>query len=139
MTAATDGGKAAPLGVYVHFPYCERICPYCDFVVAGRARARIDHRAYADAVLCELARRADACAGRPLGSVYFGGGTPSLWEPREVGRVLEAVVRCAGATVEPLEVTLEANPSSLDRPTARALVASGVDRLSLGVQSLDAG
>ncbi|MBI4952871.1 MAG: radical SAM family heme chaperone HemW [Myxococcales bacterium] len=139
MKAATDGGTAAPLGVYVHFPYCERVCPYCDFVVAGRARARIDHRGYADAVLAELARRGQALAGRPLASVYFGGGTPSLWEPREVGRVLEAIVRRAGSTSDLLEVTLEANPSSLDLATARALVAAGVDRLSLGVQSLDAG
>ena len=130
---------AVPIGVYVHFPYCERVCPYCDFAVAGRARGRIDHAGYADAVLRELGWRAEGLRNRSLASVYFGGGTPSLWEPRELGRVLDAIVACAAGSDGDLEVTVECNPESLDLASARALVAAGANRLSLGVQTLDEG
>src|SRR5579883_2628910 len=125
------------MGVYVHFPWCLAKCPYCDFVSYAAARDAIDHAAYADAVVSEIDRRAPAAAGRRVRSVFFGGGTPSLWEPRELGRVLARVVRAAETVGDAgLEVTVECNPSSLDEDRARALLDVGVNRLSVGVQSL---
>ena len=126
-----------PIGVYVHFPFCLKKCPYCDFVSFARERARIDHAGYADAVIAELGRRREALAGRRLGTVFFGGGTPSLWEPAELGRVLRAVVDAAEAREDDVEITAECNPTSLDEDRARALCDQGVNRLSIGVQGLD--
>src|SRR5579859_4952632 len=124
-------------GVYVHFPWCLSKCPYCDFVSYARERAAIDHAAYADAVLRELDERASSVEGRRIDTIFFGGGTPSLWEPRELGRVVRGIrerLGCAGAG--DLEVTVECNPTSLDADRARALVDQGVNRVSIGVQSL---
>ncbi|KYF54629.1 coproporphyrinogen III oxidase, partial [Sorangium cellulosum] len=127
-----------PITAYVHFPWCLKKCPYCDFVSFAKAREAIDHRGYADAVLAELRRRADALGERELRSVFFGGGTPSLWEPDEMGRVLAAITAAAGRLSPDLEVTVECNPTSLDEQRARAFRAIGVNRLSVGVQGLDA-
>lgn len=127
--------------VYVHFPYCLAKCPYCDFVSYATERTAIDHAGYADAVVRELEARVDAIASRistwTVGSVFFGGGTPSLWEPAELGRVL-ARVRALLPLSADAEVTVECNPTSLDAARARALVDVGVGRLSVGTQSLDA-
>jgi oxygen-independent coproporphyrinogen-3 oxidase len=127
--------NAARAGVYVHFPWCLAKCPYCDFVSYARPREAIDHAAYADAVLRELAERARAVEGRRIESVFFGGGTPSLWEPKELGRVLDGIRATLPCTDE-LEVTVECNPTSIDENRARALVEVGVGRVSIGVQSL---
>lgn len=121
---------------YVHFPYCLEKCPYCDFVSYAKPRRAIDHAGYADAILRELSARAPAFAGRALGSVFFGGGTPSLWEARELGRVITGL-RTTFPGAQDLEITVECNPTSLDRAHADALAAAGVNRLSIGVQSLD--
>lgn len=126
-----------PTSVYVHFPWCLKKCPYCDFATRKIDSPDLPHAAYADAVLRELDRRSDALAGRTLVSVFFGGGTPSLWEPHALGRVLRGVRAAFDDTADDLEVTVECNPSSLDRNKAAALRAQGVDRLSVGVQSLD--
>lgn len=126
-----------PTSVYVHFPWCLKKCPYCDFATRKIDRPDVPHRAYADAVLRELARRAPELADRELVSVFFGGGTPSLWEPAELGRVLGAVRQAFAQRAEALEVTVECNPSSLDERRAAQLVEQGVDRLSVGLQSLD--
>lgn len=121
--------------VYVHFPYCLAKCPYCDFVSYATERSDIDHRAYADAVLAELEARRGWIEGRTIGSVFFGGGTPSLWEPSELGRVLRAIL--ASQPVSPdVEITVECNPTSLDGERARAFRDFGVNRLSIGTQSL---
>lgn len=125
------------LSVYVHFPWCLQKCPYCDFASATIRRDEVPHAAYADAVLRELAWRAGTIADATLASVYFGGGTPSLWDASELGRVLRAVRERFPRAIEPLEVTVECNPSSLDAGRARALVGAGASRLSIGVQSLD--
>ncbi|MCC6874547.1 MAG: radical SAM family heme chaperone HemW, partial [Sandaracinaceae bacterium] len=112
--------------------------PYCDFASEATAREQVPHAGYADAVLRELEARAPSVEGRPLTSVVFGGGTPSLGDPRELARVLAAL----RGVLEPepsLEVTVECNPTSLDRARAAALREAGVDRLSIGVQSLDDG
>lgn len=128
--------------IYVHFPWCLAKCPYCDFVSYASEREDIDHAGYADAILREAEARARVLAERgtferagPVGSIFFGGGTPSLWEPRELGRVL-ARLRALFPTSASLEVTVECNPTSLDEDRARALVDVGVDRLSIGTQSL---
>lgn len=122
--------------VYVHFPYCLAKCPYCDFVSYKADPAAIDHVGYADAVLRELEARVSAIgARRALGSVFFGGGTPSLWSPGELGRVLRGIRERFDVT-DALEVTVECNPTSLDEAKARALLEVGVNRLSIGTQSL---
>ena len=124
--------------LYVHFPWCLAKCPYCDFVSYATPREAIDHVGYADAVIRELDARAAFVRGsRPLvlGSVFFGGGTPSLWEAVELGRVLAAAKERFEVEAD-LEVTVECNPTSLDRGRAEALHAVGVDRLSIGTQSL---
>ena len=125
--------------VYVHFPWCLAKCPYCDFVsyVPPEGRPSIDHGAYADAVVRELDARAPRFEGRRIDSVFFGGGTPSLWDAAELGRVL-AAIRERLRTGPALEVTVECNPTSLGEDNAKALAQVGVNRLSIGVQSLDA-
>jgi putative oxygen-independent coproporphyrinogen III oxidase len=127
--------------IYIHFPWCLAKCPYCDFVSYAAEREDIDHVGYADAVVREAEGRARQLAHRgrtlEIGSIFFGGGTPSLWEPRELGRVLERL-RAIFPTKADLEVTVECNPTSLDEGRARALRDVGVDRLSIGTQSLRA-
>ncbi len=123
------------IGVYVHFPYCRARCPYCDFKVD--VVRSIPHEAYADAVIGELDARREDLADRNLRSIYFGGGTPSLWDAECIERVISAVVGVTGADSHALEVTIEANPNGLDRRHLDAFVGAGINRLSLGVQSFD--
>jgi putative oxygen-independent coproporphyrinogen III oxidase len=123
-----------PLGLYIHWPYCARVCPYCDFNVV-RARGRDGEAArLAEAILADLEAQAARLPDRRLVSVFFGGGTPSLLDPADVARLTEAARRAwpGGADVE---VTLEANPA--DARAFAAFAEAGVNRLSLGVQSLD--
>lgn len=119
-------------GVYVHYPYCRRHCPYCDFNVTVRA---VEPEAYRDAVIAELAARADAFEGPAL-SVYFGGGTPGLWRADCIGAVVDAVDARLG-TAGDVEVTVECNPEDVTVDGVRALAAAGVNRVSLGCQSFD--
>jgi len=131
------GLEVARRGLYVHFPYCLRRCPYCDFTIAI-ARS-VPGTRYADAVLAELRLRLaerPAWADRPLDSIYLGGGTPSLWDAREVGRVLEGFA-AALALASDAEISLEANPEVADTARLGGYRAAGVNRLSLGVQSFD--
>ncbi|HEX3595791.1 MAG TPA: radical SAM family heme chaperone HemW [Polyangiaceae bacterium] len=124
-------------GVYVHFPWCLQKCGYCDFLSVKAPRESIDHEGYARAVVGELSRRLLDCPNIRLSSVFFGGGTPSLWEPAELGRVLRAIREGFFASRCDLEITVECNPSSLDEGRARVLLDAGVTRLSIGIQSLD--
>ncbi len=120
--------------VYVHFPYCAAKCPYCDFGV--HVVASIPQRAFTDALLVELDRRLERepWPTEPAGSVYLGGGTPSLWDPAELGRFLEGLAArvpvAAGA-----EVTLEANPGVAESRHLAEARAAGVNRVSFGTQS----
>ncbi len=124
------------LGVYLHVPFCERICPYCDFpVVAARTLGRATEQRYVAALRTELAARRGDFSGRRLATVYFGGGTPSLLSPESVRELLDAV-RGAFAG-EPAEVTLEVNPSTLERERLPGFRAAGIDRVSVGIQSFD--
>ena len=132
----TEASAARGLGVYVHFPWCLSKCPYCDFVAFAAPRSAIDGAAYTEAVLAELRVRCGGLEGRRVASVFFGGGTPSLWGAREVGRVIESIARELPCEAD-LEISLECDPSSLDEDLARALVGAGVGRLSIGVQALD--
>lgn len=125
------------LSVYVHFPWCLRKCPYCDFATSPKERDAIPHADYTAAVLRELSARREALGDAALFSVFFGGGTPSLWDPRALGRVVRGITDGFGAHADDVEITVECNPSSLDRDAARALRDVGVNRLSVGVQSLD--
>jgi oxygen-independent coproporphyrinogen-3 oxidase len=126
------------LGVYVHFPWCLKKCPYCDFLSVARERSTIPHGAYADAVLAELHARRRTLAAPRIASIFFGGGTPSLWEPSELGRVLAEILAAFDARAADVEITVECNPTSFDVERGRALAAVGVNRVSLGVQGLDA-
>lgn len=119
------------VGVYVHVPFCSRHCPYCDFTVA--VVSRIPHAAYADALLNEWDDRREEIEGRALRTVYFGGGTPGLWDPSELGRVLAAL----RGDAELDEVTVEMNPEHTTPAQLDALLDAGVTRLSFGVQSFD--
>ena len=118
-------------GVYVHFPYCEKKCPYCDF---NSHAVPHDDGAYADAILAELAGRAGELGPGPVRSLFFGGGTPSLWDPPQLGRVIRAVAETFGFEGTP-EITVEANPGTVVPDRFRAFVAEGVNRFSIGVQS----
>jgi putative oxygen-independent coproporphyrinogen III oxidase len=129
-----------PLGIYVHFPWCLKKCPYCDFLSVAAARDAIPHAAYADAVLRELSARLPLLGpAYRLETIFFGGGTPSLWATDELGRVLAGLLSAfSHSRADDVEVTAECNPTSLDEEKARALRDVGVNRLSLGVQGLDA-
>ncbi len=121
----------APRGLYVHFPFCRKKCPYCGFfVLAGRHEL---HDAYWQAVLAEVRERT-AQWGREFATVYLGGGTPSLSSARSLGRFLEQLLRLLGLPPD-AEITVEANPETLDRERLHALRAVGVNRLSIGAQS----
>ena len=124
------------LGVYVHWPYCARICPYCDFNVY-RDRGRTDEQgALVAAIGRDLAAQAELTGERRLVSVFFGGGTPSLMPPEAVAQILRLATSLWPAA-DDLEVTLEANPTDAEAARFAAFAAAGVNRLSLGVQSLD--
>jgi putative oxygen-independent coproporphyrinogen III oxidase len=122
------------LALYVHWPFCVSKCPYCDF--NSHVRAGVDQAAWRDALLAELAHEAALLPGRRLTSVFFGGGTPSLMPPATVAAVLDAAV-AAWVAAPGLEVTLEANPSSVEAARFGDLAAAGVNRVSLGLQALD--
>lgn len=123
-----------PLALYVHWPFCVSRCPYCDF--NSHVRADVDEAAWTRALLADLAHEAAALPGRTLGSIFFGGGTPSLMQPATVAAVIDAA---AGhwRTADDIEITLEANPSSVEAARFAGVAGAGVNRVSLGLQALD--
>ena len=128
--------QAPPLGVYIHWPYCARICPYCDFNVV-RDRGRIAEQAdLVRAIACDLTEQAGRIGPRRLVSVFFGGGTPSLMDPQAAGELV-ALARRLWPTDGPVEVSLEANPTDAEAGRFAAFAGAGVERLSLGLQALD--
>ena len=122
-----------PLALYIHWPFCLAKCPYCDF--NSHVRERIDQDRFAAALRAELAWEAARLGRRALGSIFFGGGTPSLMEPRIVADLIADARRLFDAA-DDCEVTLEANPTSVELARLEAFRAAGVDRISIGVQSL---
>ena len=125
----------APLGVYVHWPFCKSKCPYCDF--NSHVRDGVDQSRWRDALLKELDHAAREAPDRRVETMFFGGGTPSLMEPATVGAVIERV-KALWDTAADVEITLEANPTSVEASRFSALAQAGVNRVSLGVQALDA-
>jgi oxygen-independent coproporphyrinogen-3 oxidase len=131
----SDADRATPFGVYIHWPFCLSKCPYCDFNSHVR-QTGIDEPRYVKAFAAEIAATAARIPGRTVSTIFFGGGTPSLMNPATVGAILAAIGR--HWTIAPdAEITLEANPSSVEAGRFRGYRAAGVNRVSLGMQSLD--
>lgn len=122
------------LALYIHWPFCVSKCPYCDF--NSHLRETVDQEAWRAALLADLAHEARQTSGRRLTSIFFGGGTPSLMPPATVAALIEAAGRHWGFAPD-IEITLEANPSSVEAARFADLAAAGVNRVSLGIQSLD--
>jgi oxygen-independent coproporphyrinogen-3 oxidase len=122
-------------GVYIHWPFCLSKCPYCDFNSHVR-HAPIDEVRYVRAFTSEIEAMAARAPGREVSSIFFGGGTPSLMQPQTIGGILDAIGK-HWSTSPTVEVTLEANPTSVDATRFHGYRAAGVNRVSLGVQALD--
>jgi len=126
-----------PLALYVHVPWCVRKCPYCDFNSHARG-AGLPERAYVEALVADLEQDLPLAWGRPVTSIFFGGGTPSLFSAAAIGAILDAAA--ARLPLRPgLEVTLETNPGTAEHDRFEGYRAAGVNRLSFGVQSFDDG
>jgi len=123
-----------PLALYVHWPFCVSKCPYCDF--NSHVRASIDQDLWRQALLADLAHEARLLPARRLTSIFFGGGTPSLMDPATVAAVIEAA-QAHWTPADDIEITLEANPNSVEAASFADLAGAGVNRLSLGLQSFD--
>ena len=123
-----------PLALYVHWPFCVTKCPYCDF--NSHVRASVDHARWRSALLADLAHEAALLPDHHLASIFFGGGTPSLMPPETVAAIIDAAT-ALWATESDLEVTLEANPSSVEAARFAGFAGAGINRVSLGLQALD--
>jgi len=132
---AATSNPAEAFGVYLHWPFCLSKCPYCDFNSHVR-HAAIDETRYLRAFETEIAATAERAPGRTVTSIFLGGGTPSLMQPETVGALLNAIGK-HWTVVRDVEVTLEANPTSVEATRFRGYRAAGVNRVSLGVQALD--
>jgi oxygen-independent coproporphyrinogen-3 oxidase len=130
---------AIPLGLYLHFPWCVSKCPYCDFN-SYTLREPLGERSYIDALLldveAQLELRGDFVSGRPITTVFMGGGTPSLFSPESIAQVLERIKEMH-PIVTNAEITLEANPATVERGLFAGYAGAGVNRISLGAQSFD--
>jgi putative oxygen-independent coproporphyrinogen III oxidase len=127
--------EAPQFGVYVHWPFCLSKCPYCDFNSHVR-RAAIDETRFVRAFAAEIASTAARVPDRTVSTIFFGGGTPSLMQPATVGAILDAIAQHWSVAPD-AEVTLEANPTSVEATRFRGYRAAGINRVSLGVQALD--
>jgi oxygen-independent coproporphyrinogen-3 oxidase len=121
-------------GIYLHWPFCHAKCPYCDF--NSHVAREIDQSGWLRAYLSEIDRYAELCGGRPLTSVFFGGGTPSLMDPEVVNGILERI-RSNWSLSNNVEITLEANPGSVDAARFAGYAQAGVNRVSMGIQALN--
>ena len=124
-----------PLSLYIHFPWCVRKCPYCDFN-SHEASGAIPEAAYVDALLADLQQELPAVWGRPIHSIFIGGGTPSLMSPEGLERLLSSLRALLGIGPE-VEVTLEANPGTVEQQRFTEFRDAGINRLSIGIQSFD--
>jgi putative oxygen-independent coproporphyrinogen III oxidase len=131
---AREDWKIGGFGLYIHWPFCESKCPYCDF--NSHVASSIDQKQWLDAYVREFKRFGAETKGRVLQTVFFGGGTPSLMTPDTVNGVLEAV-RATWPTVNDPEITLEANPSSIEADRFRGYRDAGVNRISMGMQAMN--
>ncbi|QTS89147.1 radical SAM family heme chaperone HemW [Ectopseudomonas khazarica] len=133
MQLAACGFELPPLALYIHIPWCVRKCPYCDFN-SHAAGPTLPEEEYVDALLADLDSDLQHAHGRPLTSIFFGGGTPSLFSDRALGRLLEGVERRI-AFADDIEITLEANPGTFEQAKFKGYRSLGINRLSIGVQS----
>src|SRR3990170_4303583 len=122
-------------GIYIHWPFCKAKCPYCDFNSHVR-HAPVNAMSFAEALSRELSWFAAMTSGRTVTSIFFGGGTPSLMPPAAVACVLDAIARLWAVAAD-VEITLEANPTSIEAENFRGYRAAGVNRMSVGVQALN--
>jgi oxygen-independent coproporphyrinogen-3 oxidase len=129
-----NAARTEALALYVHWPFCVTKCPYCDF--NSHVRESVDQNAWRDALLRDMAHEAALTSGRRLSSIFFGGGTPSLIPPATVEAILHAALDHWGFA-DDIEITLEANPSSVEAARFADLARAGVNRVSLGLQALD--
>ena len=120
--------------LYIHWPFCLAKCPYCDF--NSHVRDRVDHAAWEAALLADMRHEAERAGGEPLDSIFFGGGTPSLMPPLLVNNLLQQAERLWSFSPD-IEITLEANPSSVEAENFTQLAGAGINRVSLGLQALD--
>lgn len=133
----SDDWRHGGFGLYVHWPFCASKCPYCDF--NSHVAAGVDHARWSRALVAEIGRiEGELPPGRILDSIFFGGGTPSLMAPGTVAVVIDAA-RAAWGFANAIEITMEANPTSVERGRFAAYAEAGVNRLSLGVQALREG
>ncbi|WP_442678098.1 radical SAM family heme chaperone HemW [Sphingomonas sp. ASY06-1R] len=132
--AAPAAAATEALALYIHWPFCVSKCPYCDF--NSHVRESVDQDRWRGALLTDLAHEAAVGPRRPLTSIFFGGGTPSLMPPATVAALIEAAEEHWGFAPD-IEITLEANPSSVEAARFAGLAAAGVNRVSLGLQALD--
>jgi len=122
-----------PFGLYIHWPYCVSKCPYCDF--NSHVAQTVDHAQWAQAFEAELRRVFLECKDQQVSSIFFGGGTPSLMAPQTVNRILETAASLWGLS-DDVEITLEANPTTVESDTFANFKQAGINRLSIGIQSL---
>lgn len=130
----TEDWRHGGFGLYVHWPFCAAKCPYCDF--NSHVIAAVNQSRWAAALASEITRLASEVPDRVLGSIFFGGGTPSLMQPETVATVLDAARR-GWRFANDIEITLEANPTSVEKTRFRAYADAGVNRLSMGIQALN--
>ena len=135
MTDTARHNRPDKLGIYVHWPFCLSKCPYCDFN-SHVARTPVDTAAYTDALVRELEDFSGRLPGRIVGSVFFGGGTPSLMPPSCVARIIEKIADL-WPVAENAELTLEANPTSIEAEKFASLASAGINRVSVGIQALN--
>jgi putative oxygen-independent coproporphyrinogen III oxidase len=134
LPALNASETSEPFALYVHWPFCVSKCPYCDF--NSHVRETVDQAAWRAALLTDLAHEAAMLPGRTLGSIFFGGGTPSLMPPETVAAIIDAAA-AHWRVADDVEITLEANPSSVEAAKFADLATAGVNRVSLGLQALD--
>ncbi|MEA3011870.1 MAG: hypothetical protein QOD42_415 [Sphingomonadales bacterium] len=134
MRGAMNQSGTPALALYIHWPFCVSKCPYCDF--NSHVREGVDQAQWRSALLADLTHEARETQGRRLTSIFFGGGTPSLMPPATVAALIEAAEAQWGFAPD-IEITLEANPSSVEAARFADLAAAGVNRVSLGLQALD--
>ncbi len=132
--ALTEDWQAGGFGLYVHWPFCQSKCPYCDF--NSHVTASVDHERWRRALVSEVRRVGAETPGRVLNSIFFGGGTPSLMEPETVSAIIEAAVD-VWTPANDIEITLEANPGSVEAGRFAAFRDGGVNRVSMGIQALN--
>ncbi|MEB8388930.1 radical SAM family heme chaperone HemW [Rhodobacteraceae bacterium KMM 6894] len=130
----TEDWRQGGFGLYLHWPFCAAKCPYCDF--NSHVSRQIDHAAWAEAYLAELDRYSELTSDRVLNSVFFGGGTPSLMDPATVHAILDRV-RARWTLANDIEITLEANPGSVEAGRFADFAQAGVNRVSMGIQALN--